>query len=113
MYTRVGPLLDAYDILVCPTNAIPSVGADRSPLDLDYEINGEPARPVVMEAWFMTYPFNMLSQLPVMSVPSGLASNRVPTGVQLVGRSYDDVRVFRAAAALERALGWPDWRAPI
>ena len=39
----------------------------------------------------MTYPFNMLSRCPVMSLPSGFAANGVPTGLQLVGRSYDDV----------------------
>ncbi len=106
MYATMGPLLEDYDLFVCPTNAIPSVEADRSPLDLDMLINGEPARPVVAEGWFMTYPFNVLSQLPVMSVPSGIAASGVPTGIQLVGRSYDDVKVFRAAYALEDELAW-------
>ena len=113
MYQVMGPLLEEYDLFVCPTNAIPSVEAERSPLDLDMRINGKPANPMVAEAWFMTYPFNILSQLPVMSVPSGLAASGVPTGVQLVSRSYDDTRVFRAAAALEREIGWPKWRPPI
>ena len=54
----------------------------------------------------MTYPFNMLSQLPVMSVPSGFASTGIPTGVQIVGRSYDDLSVFRVARALELAGAW-------
>ena len=53
----------------------------------------------------MTYPFNMLSRCPVMSVPSGRVANGVPTGIQIVGRTYDDVAVFRAAAAYERAVG--------
>lgn len=113
MYQVMGSLLDEYELFICPTNAIPSVEVDRSPLDLDMQINGEPSKPVVAEAWWMTYPFSILSQLPVMSVPSGFASNRVPTGVQLVGRSYNDIRVFRAADALEREIGWPQWRPPI
>lgn len=113
MYQVIGPLLEEYEIFVCPTNAIPSVGAARSPLDLDLEINGQPAKPVVAEAWFMTYPFNMLSQLPVMSVPSGFASNGVPTGIQLASRSYDDERVFRAASALQNEVEWHNWRPPI
>jgi aspartyl-tRNA(Asn)/glutamyl-tRNA(Gln) amidotransferase subunit A len=41
-----------------------------------------------------------------MSVPSGFASTRVPTGIQIVGRSYDDLSVFRVAAALERERPW-------
>jgi Asp-tRNA(Asn)/Glu-tRNA(Gln) amidotransferase A subunit family amidase len=37
-----------------------------------------------------------------MSVPSGFAKSGVPTGLQIVGRPYDDVAVFRAASAYER-----------
>lgn len=106
MYRPLGVVLETYDAFICPTNAIPPVGADRSPLDLDFKINGEQATRVVASAWFMTYPFNMLSQLPVMSVPSGFASTGVPTGIQIFGRSYDDPSVFRVAAALERERPW-------
>ncbi len=112
MYQCIGPVLEAYDLFICPTNAISSIEADRSPLDLNFTINGEPANRTVAEAWFMTYPFNLLSQLPVMSVPSGFAKIGVPTGVQLVARSYDDLRVFQAADALEKELRWDTWRAP-
>jgi Asp-tRNA(Asn)/Glu-tRNA(Gln) amidotransferase A subunit family amidase len=56
----------------------------------------------------MTIPFNICSRCPVMSVPSGRAHTGVPTGVQIVGRTYDDVSVFRAAAALERLRPWLD-----
>ena len=50
----------------------------------------------------------MMSRCPVISVPSGQAKNGVPTGIQIVGRSYDDVSVFRAAAAYEQARPWLD-----
>jgi Asp-tRNA(Asn)/Glu-tRNA(Gln) amidotransferase A subunit family amidase len=113
MYRTLGVALETYDAFICPTNAIPSIGADRSPLDLDFTINGEQATRVVASAWFMTYPFNMLSQLPVMSVPSGFASTGVPTGIQIVGRSYDDLSVFRVAAALERERPWDGTRPKI
>jgi aspartyl-tRNA(Asn)/glutamyl-tRNA(Gln) amidotransferase subunit A len=48
----------------------------------------------------------------VLSVPSGRASNGLPTGVQIVGRPYDDATVFRIGAAAEAELAlWtsPDW----
>jgi len=54
----------------------------------------------------MTYPFNMLSRCPVISVPSGFASNGVPTGIQIVARTYDVARVFKAAGAFEKAASW-------
>jgi len=61
----------------------------------------------------MTVPFNIASRCPVMSVPSGISSGGVPTGLSIVGRSYDDVTVFRIAAAHEERYGWygtPDRR---
>ena len=59
-----------------------------------------------MLGWCMTYPFNILARCPVLSVPTGLSRAGVPTGMQIVARTYDDVRVFRAAAAFERARPW-------
>jgi amidase len=51
-----------------------------------------------------------LSQVPVISLPSGFGSSGVPTGVQIVGRTYDDISVFRAAAAFEQARPWRQHR---
>ncbi len=48
------------------------------------------------------------------SVPSGLCPQTgVPTGLQIVGKTFDDMSVFRAAAAYERARPWTDRRPPI
>ena len=35
-----------------------------------------------------------------------LASNGISTGIQIVGRTFDDVSVFRVGMALERERGW-------
>ncbi len=56
----------------------------------------------------LTLPFNIASRCPVMGVPSGFADNGLPTGLQIAGRPYDDVTVFRAAAAYERVRPWLD-----
>jgi Asp-tRNA(Asn)/Glu-tRNA(Gln) amidotransferase A subunit family amidase len=53
-------------------------------------------------------PFNMLSRLPVLAIPAGMAPNGLPVGIQVVARSYDDKRVFQLAAALEKAQPWLD-----
>lgn len=63
----------------------------------------------------MTMPFNICNRCPVLAVPSGLAANGVPTGVQIVGRTYADADVFAVGAALERQRPWldvPDRRPP-
>ena len=49
-----------------------------------------------------------------MSVPTGFSSYGVPTGLQIVGRPYDDHGVFRASAAFEAATQpWRDKRPAI
>lgn len=103
MYASLGPVLARADLFVCPTTAVASVPAGHSPLANDLRVDGVAVSGHL--GWVLTYPFNMLGPLPVLSVPSGRSRDGVPTGVQLVGRPYDDLRVFRAAAALERALG--------
>ena len=103
MYPPLSAILDRCDVLVCPTNALASVAADMDPTTADVQINGITVDPIL--GWVMTYPFNMLSRCPVLSVPSGRAETGVPTGIQIVGRSFDDISVFRAAAAYEKAVG--------
>jgi Asp-tRNA(Asn)/Glu-tRNA(Gln) amidotransferase A subunit family amidase len=56
----------------------------------------------------MTLPFNIASRCPVLSIPSGLSRDGVPTGLSVVGSTYDDVTVFRAAAAHEERFPWLD-----
>ena len=82
---------------------MPAVPADHDSGVARLEVNGVEVDPEW--GWLLTYPFNMMSRCPVMSVPSGRASNGVPTGIQIVGHTYDDVSVFRAASAYEAALG--------
>ena len=106
MYATFGPIMEKHDLFVCPTNALPAAPATHDPGIDEITVNGIEVDPML--GWVMTYPFNILSRCPVMSVPSGLSGNSVPTAVQLVGRTFDDVSVFRAAADLERARPWLD-----
>ena len=102
-YKKLGPLLQSYDCLICPTNALPAVNADFDPSKDSVHINGVEVRPEL--GWVMTTPFNMMSRCPVVSVPSGFASNGVPTGLQIIAPTYRDEIVFQAAMAFEAASG--------
>ena len=103
MFETLGPVLEKHDALICPTVAIPSIPAAMRPHEL-IEIDG---REVDADyGWCMTYPFNMLGQLPALAVPSGVSTSGVPTGVQIVARPFDDARAFRVARALEQAQPW-------
>jgi aspartyl-tRNA(Asn)/glutamyl-tRNA(Gln) amidotransferase subunit A len=100
IYAELALLLERFDALICPT-----IGALALTAGEDYVEEGVVVDGVLMEDYFealLTPPFNVASRCPVLAVPSGWASNGVPTGVQIVARTYDDERVFRVAAALER-----------
>ena len=104
MYETLGAVLQKYRVLLCPTLPLPATVAGESYVKRKLRINGKPQRSI--SHWLMTICFNILSRCPVISLPSGLAANGVPTGLSIVGRTYDDVSVFRAAAAYERQDPW-------
>jgi amidase len=102
MYRTLGPILETHELLVCPTTALPGVPAEHSPFEpLTIDGHVVPGH----RGWILTYPFNMLGALPVISVPCGRARSGVPIGIQLIGRPFDDRGVIRAARAFERARG--------
>jgi amidase len=103
MYQTLGPVLAAHDVFICPTNNAPSVKADHDPFDPHFTVAGRKVDPEY--GWVMTHHFNMLHNCPVLSVPSGHAATGVPTAIQIVGPTYDDQRVFKAALAYEKAVG--------
>ncbi len=103
IYAPLGALLEEYDALICPTFAVPALPAEYDTGDV-VEVNGRPA-----SRWLdvmMTLPFNIASRCPVLNVPSGLSKNGVPTGLAVVGKTYDDVTAFRVAAAHEARMPW-------
>jgi aspartyl-tRNA(Asn)/glutamyl-tRNA(Gln) amidotransferase subunit A len=104
MYEKLAPVLDQYDALVCPTLAVPSVPAEHKCDDPDFTINGKSVDAFIQ--WCMTYPFNLVGQCPVATVPTGFASSGVPTGMQIVGQSYDDLNVLRIASSFEAIRPW-------
>jgi aspartyl-tRNA(Asn)/glutamyl-tRNA(Gln) amidotransferase subunit A len=52
-----------------------------------------------------TVPLN-LAGLPGISLPVGLAKNGLPLGLQMIGRAFDEMTLFKAAGALEKAAGF-------
>lgn len=57
--------------------------------------------------WCLTYPINFISH-PAASAPAGFAKKRLPVGMQLVGRRFEDETLLAASAAFERAKLWQD-----
>jgi Asp-tRNA(Asn)/Glu-tRNA(Gln) amidotransferase A subunit family amidase len=111
MYQSIRPILEQCDLVICPTLAAPGVLAEHDSMDPNFTINGK--RVGAYLEWGLTYPFNMLGYVPVASVPCGFTRQGIPIGMQLVGRPFDDLSVFRAAAAFERIKPWQHHHPPI
>ena len=97
-----------FDALISPTVAYPAPPVDTKHMD-DLGIN-EQGRLV---SRFMTVPFNMVAQCPVLSVPSGFSADGLPTGVSICGHRFDDLTVLEIGAALEQVRPWLGTRPPI
>jgi len=102
-YMKLGPLLDKYDCLICPTTAMPAVPADFDSTTDKLVIEEKELESAM--GWVMTPPFNMHSRCPVISVPTGFGDEGVPTGMQIVAPTYRDEIAFQAAMAYEDAVG--------
>ena len=50
-----------------------------------------------------------LAGLPAISVPCGFTPGRLPVGLQLMGRPFDEASILLVADAYERDTAW--WRA--
>jgi Asp-tRNA(Asn)/Glu-tRNA(Gln) amidotransferase A subunit family amidase len=93
--------LAGFDALVCPTTATTDI-----PADLGHPDSGLTEDLAGQLDLVLTYPFNALGRLPVVSFPIGLApSTGVPIGMQIVGPALQDDVPFRVAAGLEAEWG--------
>jgi aspartyl-tRNA(Asn)/glutamyl-tRNA(Gln) amidotransferase subunit A len=54
-----------------------------------------------------------LAGLPAVSVPCGFTSERLPVGLQLTGRPFDEATVLRVADAYERDTPWHRQEPPV
>jgi amidase len=87
-----------YRVLLMPTMASPLVRADMfashdEGLDV-WESTGL--------GYALTWPWNVLNRYPVVDVPLGLADERMPTGMQVIGQSFTDLDTFAFASAWSR-----------
>ena len=104
IWAPLGELFERYDALICTTMATRGLIAGDGYVGHGLEVGG-----VMLDNYFdaaCTPLFNIASRCPVLNVPSGFGDNGVPTGVQVVARTYDDLTAFRVGAALERITPW-------
>jgi Asp-tRNA(Asn)/Glu-tRNA(Gln) amidotransferase A subunit family amidase len=98
-WNSLRPILSDFDALICPTTAISAPLATLNDRDFG-SIDGQGH----YHGLDMTAPFNLVAQCPALSVPSGLTADRRPTGLQIVGRRFDDLTTLRIGALVESLL---------
>ena len=90
--------LPLYALFCCPANSTTRVPADFDFTTSKLTVDGKQINP--LGGWVLTAAFNLMYTTPVVSVPTGLADNHVPTGMQVAARSYDDLTANRAVTRL-------------
>lgn len=104
-WKKLAAILVDHVALICPTTpvAAPEIGHAEHEFEFD-DAAGH------YHSLDMTAPFSCMGQCPAVSVPSGFTRSGLPTGVQIVGRRFDDLSVLRIAAALESIRPWATMR---
>jgi Asp-tRNA(Asn)/Glu-tRNA(Gln) amidotransferase A subunit family amidase len=93
-------MMDDFDFLILPSVPVPAFAAELPGLDDER----------IFDPWVNTFLFNLTEQ-PAASIGCGFTTAGLPVGLQIVGRRFDDLGVFRLARAFERQRGdlrpWP------
>ncbi len=84
-----------YDVIMTPTSPTPA-----------FRIGEKINDPLAM---YLSDVFTIsvnLAGLPAISLPCGLHSEKLPIGVQFIGKAFDEKTLFRVAYAYEQATPW-------
>jgi aspartyl-tRNA(Asn)/glutamyl-tRNA(Gln) amidotransferase subunit A len=90
------------DMVAVPTSPTPAFRLG--------ERTGDPMQMYLSDIFTVGAP---LAGLPAISIPCGLTAERLPVGLQLTARPFDEATLLRAADAIERRAPWWRERPPI
>ncbi len=98
--------LHSVDVLVVPTLPV------AAPRITDTEVDaGRQKENVRMALLRLTRPGN-LTGLPAITLPNGFTADHLPTGLQLIGRRFDERTLLQAAHAYEQLTLWHEMFPP-
>ena len=93
-------VMESVDVLAVPTIAI------VAPRITDQEVKIGRSKEIVRAALLrLTFPGN-LSSLPAISLPCGFSREKMPIGLQLIGRPFDEATLLRVALEYEQSTPW-------
>ena len=98
--------MSEYDALLVPTTIIPAPFLDQN----EVNIEGKTIE-VYLSLSRLTTVFD-ITGLPALNIPAGLVDSKLPVGVQLVGRPFDEARILKIAYAYEQEYKLPEQLLP-
>lgn len=112
LFRAIQSLLTGYDIILSPALTRTALPVDFDAANGQVIVDGEP-NGITREGMSpYAYPFNLTGH-PSLAIPSGFASDGLPTAVQLTGRWHADLDLFRIASTIEDDLPWAHHRPPL
>lgn len=84
------------DAVIAPTNARPP-----------YKIGTIPPEEAINNMFELgRTPFANITGFPSLTIPAGFLSNRLPAGIQLIGRPFEEKTLFQIGEAYEQSQEW-------
>ncbi len=87
--------MSEYDAFLVPTTIIPAPFLDQK----EVNIEGKTIE-IYLSLNKLTTVFD-ITGLPALNIPAGLVDSKLPVGVQLVGRPFDESRILKIAYTCE------------
>jgi aspartyl-tRNA(Asn)/glutamyl-tRNA(Gln) amidotransferase subunit A len=88
--------MSEYDALLVPTTIIPAPFLNQNEVNIEGK-----TMEVYLSLSRLTTVFN-ITDLPALNIPAGLYDSKLPVGVQLVGRPFDEAHILKIAYAYEQ-----------
>ena len=97
-------IFETYDVIISPVASCP-------PFDIKndgrcFEINGQSLNPLLNFLSFGQTPIVNFIGYPAASIPAGLTKQDLPTGMQIIGKQYDDETVLAICKTFEDIQPW-------
>ena len=93
MKTEFEKTFEKYDLLIGPTTTTTAYNLD-DPMD-------DPRKTFMDDV--LVIPVNMAG-LPGLNLPIGFDSNNMPIGMQIIGNSFEEAKIYKLASAIEKEL---------
>ncbi|MFX1478207.1 MAG: amidase [Promethearchaeota archaeon] len=103
-YQSIYETFKDYDLILTPSTAVPAFDSGKP---YPSQINGKNVSPTAWQAF--TFPFNFTGH-PTATIPCGWTGRKLPIGLQIVGKRFQELLILQVSKAFEEVAPWQDKR---